>query len=46
MRAIRYAKNRLHAGSANAFEGSAELGYRSRFAGWQYRVHLVPAVSA
>jgi len=32
--------------AGNAFEGPAELGYRSRFAGWQYRVHLVPAVSA
>ena len=32
--------------AGNAFDGPAELGYRSRFAGWQYRVHLVPAVSA
>ncbi len=32
--------------AGNEFEGPAELGYRSRFAGWQYRVHLVPAVSA
>ncbi|MCD2442642.1 PD-(D/E)XK nuclease family protein [Agromyces sp. SYSU K20354] len=32
--------------SGSEFEGPAELGYRSRFAGWQYRVHLVPAVSA
>ncbi|WP_157427958.1 UrvD/REP family ATP-dependent DNA helicase [Agromyces salentinus] len=28
------------------FEGPAELGHRSRFGSWQYRVHLVPAVSA
>ncbi|WP_306894111.1 UrvD/REP family ATP-dependent DNA helicase [Agromyces albus] len=28
------------------FEGPAELGFRSRFGAWQYRVHLVPAVSA
>lgn len=32
--------------AGSEFEGPAELGYRSRFAGWQYRVHLVPAVSA
>jgi RecB family exonuclease len=32
--------------SGSEFEGPAELGYRSRFGGWQYRVHLVPAVSA
>ena len=38
------AVGRTMAGSE--FEGPAELGYRSRFAGWQYRVHLVPAVSA
>ncbi|MCP2372373.1 superfamily I DNA/RNA helicase/RecB family exonuclease [Agromyces terreus] len=28
------------------FQGPAELGHRSRFGSWQYRVHLVPAVSA
>ncbi|MFB9310559.1 superfamily I DNA/RNA helicase/RecB family exonuclease [Agromyces hippuratus] len=32
--------------SGSEFDGPAELGYRSRFGGWQYRVHLVPAVSA
>ncbi|MFF2369761.1 PD-(D/E)XK nuclease family protein [Agromyces sp. NPDC058110] len=28
------------------FEGSTDPGPRSRFGSWQYRVHLVPAVSA
>ena len=28
------------------FEGPGELGFRSRFGSWLYRVHLVPAVSA
>ncbi|MRG60756.1 AAA family ATPase [Agromyces sp. CFH 90414] len=28
------------------FETAAELPFRSRFAGWQYRVQVVPAVSA
>ncbi|QAY73590.1 ATP-dependent helicase [Agromyces protaetiae] len=28
------------------FDSPAELPYRSRFSGWQYRVQLVPAVSA
>lgn len=32
--------------SGSAFEGPGELGFRSRFGSWQYRVHLVPAVSA
>ncbi|WP_157002444.1 UrvD/REP family ATP-dependent DNA helicase [Agromyces laixinhei] len=32
--------------SGSEFEGPAELGFRSRFGAWQYRVHLVPAVSA
>ena len=32
--------------AGSEFEGPAELGFRSRFGGWQYRVHLVPAVSA
>ncbi len=35
---------RIMAGST--FEGPGELGFRSRFGAWQYRVHLVPAVSA
>ncbi|WP_344314315.1 PD-(D/E)XK nuclease family protein [Agromyces allii] len=35
---------RVMAGSS--FEGSTEPGQRSRFGSWQYRVHLVPAVSA
>ncbi|MGI9823869.1 PD-(D/E)XK nuclease family protein [Agromyces sp. Marseille-Q5079] len=35
---------RIMAGSS--FHGPAELGHRSRFGSWQYRVHLVPAVSA
>ncbi|WP_188741547.1 UrvD/REP family ATP-dependent DNA helicase [Agromyces bauzanensis] len=35
---------RVMAGST--FEGPGELGFRSRFGAWQYRVHLVPAVSA
>ncbi|WP_067881695.1 UrvD/REP family ATP-dependent DNA helicase [Agromyces aureus] len=35
---------RVMAGST--FEGSTEPGPRSRFGSWQYRVHLVPAVSA
>ncbi len=32
--------------AASTFEGPGELGFRSRFGAWQYRVHLVPAVSA
>jgi superfamily I DNA/RNA helicase/RecB family exonuclease len=32
--------------SGSEFEGPGELGFRSRFGSWQYRVHLVPAVSA
>jgi RecB family exonuclease len=32
--------------AAAEFEGPAEMGPRSRFGDWQYRVHLVPAVSA
>lgn len=32
--------------SGSEFEGPGELGFRSRFGAWQYRVHLVPAVSA
>ncbi len=32
--------------AAGEFEGPGELGFRSRFGAWQYRVHLVPAVSA
>ena len=32
--------------SGAEFEGPGELGYRSRFGAWHYRVHLVPAVSA
>ena len=32
--------------AGSTFEGPGELGFRSRFGGWQYRVHLVPAVSA
>ena len=35
---------RIMAGST--FEGPGELGFRSRFGAWQYRVHFVPAVSA
>ncbi|KQM84540.1 UrvD/REP family ATP-dependent DNA helicase [Agromyces sp. Leaf222] len=35
---------RVMAGSS--FEGTTEPGHRSRFGSWQYRVHLVPAVSA
>ncbi|MET4157672.1 UrvD/REP family ATP-dependent DNA helicase [Agromyces sp. PvR057] len=35
---------RIMAGAS--FEGSTEPGHRSRFGSWQYRVHLVPAVSA
>jgi superfamily I DNA/RNA helicase/RecB family exonuclease len=38
------AVGRIMAGST--FEGPGELGFRSRFGAWQYRVHLVPAVSA
>ena len=30
--------------SGSEFEGPGELGSRSRFGAWQYRVHLVPAV--
>lgn len=32
--------------AGGVFEGPAELGFGSRFGAWQYRVHLVPAVSA
>lgn len=32
--------------AGSEFEGPGELGFRSRFGAWQYRVHLVPAVSA
>ncbi|GAA1791398.1 UrvD/REP family ATP-dependent DNA helicase [Agromyces lapidis] len=32
--------------AGGAFDGPAELGFGSRFGAWQYRVHLVPAVSA
>ncbi|WP_173924423.1 UrvD/REP family ATP-dependent DNA helicase [Agromyces sp. Marseille-P2726] len=32
--------------AAAEFEGPGELGFRSRFGTWLYRVHLVPAVSA
>ncbi|WP_136707926.1 UrvD/REP family ATP-dependent DNA helicase [Agromyces sp. H66] len=32
--------------AASTFEGPGELGFRSRFGAWQYRVHLIPAVSA
>ncbi|KRE21634.1 UrvD/REP family ATP-dependent DNA helicase [Agromyces sp. Soil535] len=32
--------------SGNEFDGPGELGFRSRFGAWQYRVHLVPAVSS
>ncbi len=32
--------------AGSAFDGPGELGFRSRFGAWQYRVHLVPAVSA
>ena len=32
--------------AGSEFEGPGELGFRSRFGSWQYRVHLVPAVSA
>jgi superfamily I DNA/RNA helicase/RecB family exonuclease len=32
--------------SGTTFEGPGELGFRSRFGAWQYRVHLIPAVSA
>lgn len=35
---------RIMAGST--FDGPGELGFRSRFGAWQYRVHLIPAVSA
>ena len=38
------AVGRVMAGST--FDGPGELGFRSRFGGWQYRVHLIPAVSA
>lgn len=38
------AVGRIMAGAE--FDGPAELGPRSRFGDWQYRVHLVPAVSA
>jgi len=32
--------------AAAEFETAAELGFRSRFSAWQYRVQVVPAVSA
>jgi superfamily I DNA/RNA helicase/RecB family exonuclease len=32
--------------AGNTFEGPGDLGFRSRFGAWQYRVHLIPAVSA
>lgn len=32
--------------AAAEFDGPADLGHRSRFGDWLYRVHLVPAVSA
>lgn len=32
--------------AGSEFEGPGELGFRSRFGAWLYRVHLVPAVSA
>jgi hypothetical protein len=32
--------------AGSEFEGPGELGFRSRFGSWLYRVHLVPAVSA
>lgn len=32
--------------AGGSFDGPAELGFGSRFGAWQYRVHLVPAVSA
>ncbi|WP_350349514.1 PD-(D/E)XK nuclease family protein [Agromyces sp. G08B096] len=32
--------------AGSSFETSAELPFRSRFAGWHYRVQIVPAVSA
>jgi superfamily I DNA/RNA helicase/RecB family exonuclease len=32
--------------AGSEFEGPGELGFRSRFGAWMYRVHLVPAVSA
>lgn len=32
--------------AASGFDGPAELGFGSRFGAWQYRVHLIPAVSA
>ncbi|MFF2271061.1 PD-(D/E)XK nuclease family protein [Agromyces sp. NPDC058136] len=32
--------------AGGVFDGPAELGFGSRFGAWQYRVHLVPAVSA
>ena len=32
--------------AGRVFDGPAELGFGSRFGAWQYRVHLVPAVSA
>ena len=38
-------RGRPHHGGCE-FEGPAEPAHRSRFGAWQYRVHLVPAVSA
>jgi len=32
--------------AAAGFDGPAELGFGSPFGAWQYRVHLIPAVSA
>lgn len=32
--------------AGSTFEGPGDLGFRSRFGAWQYRVHLIPAVSA
>lgn len=32
--------------AASVFDGPSELGFGSRFGAWQYRVHLIPAVSA
>lgn len=32
--------------SGSTFEAPVEVGHRSRFGAWHYRVHLVPAVSA
>ena len=35
-----------HIMAASTFESPVELPHNSRFGDWQYRVHLVPAVSA